>query len=92
MRETESITEFLKRNFILMVVYAETHCALITFFLVVIIEGGEELSGELGIGRVVCVCEELYPRIRTHEVEISSQPGRGEKLIISPACGQHWPG
>ncbi len=73
-------------------VYAETHRALLTFLLEVIVERGEELPGELGIGRVVCVCEELNPRIRTHEVKISSQPGRGEKLIIGLACGQHRPG
>ena len=52
----------------------EPHRALITSFLEVILEGGEELPGELGEGRMVCIREEWYPRICTHEVEISSQP------------------
>ena len=68
-------------------VYAKTHRTLFTSLLEVVVECGEELLGELGVGGVIYVCEELYPRIRTHEVEISSQPGRGEKLIIGPACG-----
>ena len=89
MRETKSITEIIKRKFMVLVVYAEAYRALITFFLEIIIECGEELPGELGVGRMVCVCEEWYPRIRTHEVEISSQPSGGEKLIIGPTCGQH---
>ena len=87
MRETEGIAEILKRNFMVLMIYAENHHALLTFLLEIIIECGEELLGELGVGRMVCVCKEWYPRIRTHEVEISSQPSRGEKLIIGPTCG-----
>ena len=74
MREIESITKVIKRKFLVLVVYGEAYRALITSFLEVFLEGGEELPGELGEGRMVCICEEWYPCICTHEVEISSQP------------------
>ena len=65
MRETEGIAEFIKRNFMVLMIYAETHHALVTFFLEIIIECGEELPGELGIGRMVRMRGVVSPHSHT---------------------------
>ena len=77
--------------FIALPVHGEADRAHVTFLLVVVVEGGKVLVGELSVGVVACEADHRQARPAAHEVEVLLQPCGGEKVMVGPTCGQHPP-